>query len=180
MWLLILMFLSVCVCLYACVSLYLLPGLQHSPFENSSGIHFIPGRGQCTKPQRGAEEVQGQWRCTASAAQSDRPNAAICNGILSLQLQPCYQWPSKLAAAGLWPAHQYTILPVSSGCWINDHTRLNGLWPWHNKIGSFQWYNQQSVALVWDIIDMFKNNTWWCIHVRLVCKHHIHHYIKII
>lgn len=31
---------------------------------------------------RGAEAVHGQWRCTASAAQSDRPNAAICNGIV--------------------------------------------------------------------------------------------------
>lgn len=100
----------VTVCLCVC----LLPRLQQSPQKEH--LHILSQEGAMLRPQRGAKVVQGQWRCNTPAAQSDRSNAAICNGILPLQLQPCYQWPSKLAAAGLRPAHQCIALPASSGC----------------------------------------------------------------
>ncbi len=109
---------SIVVCvLCSCVRmfLHLLTELQHSPLEKSSGVLFQEGA--MLWPQREPEAVQGQSRCIASAAQSDRPNEAICDGNLCPQPWLCYHLPSKLAAAGLRPAHQCTLSLVSFGCW---------------------------------------------------------------
>jgi len=97
------------VCARACACIFIFVARAPAPFVKSSEA-FDSGRGQRSDPR--GEAVLGQSRCTTSAAQSDRHNEAICNAILSLQPRLCYRWPSKLAAAGTRPTHQFTVLCV--------------------------------------------------------------------
>lgn len=74
-------------------------------------VLLYPSRGHRSDLQRDAKTAAAQSRCVSSAALSDRANEAVCNGILcSFGPQNGYQWPKKLNAAGLRPAHQCTIL----------------------------------------------------------------------
>lgn len=81
-------------------------------------VLFYTSRGHSSDPQREAKTAPAQSRCGASAALFERANEAICNGILfSVRPQNCYQRPNKLAAAGLRPARQCTVLHPLSVFW---------------------------------------------------------------
>lgn len=96
-----------------CITAHSLTWCERVSLQLRAVVFYLNGGIALTR--RGKEKMQwGHWRWGASAASSDRANEAICNGILcSVRLQKGCQWPNKLSAAGLRPAHHCTILYVS-------------------------------------------------------------------